>query len=335
MTVAATTDLRLECHNAAMNAIIAAPVAITAKALAGPYVDYWIERFVAEDSKYLHIFVEAPFFIKLDERTVIVGVVDDSVMSRERENATIVGCEWKTCKAPKKNKGGSDSAYWNEQIWLDQIREGAQLGTYALAMNRGTFLSQRLDTSEPELIQMSVPEPHIRVRALVKEVPTPRIWPTNAENGLFKFSAGLLEYVQNAYRVKAAMIRAMRAARVVPWQLPGDHCRKFNSTCRYYESVCVPHRHPPAEIATVGLQPGDPANKILPYIGMDPRDPQVVILSYSAYSSASRCAELHRIETMEGAEGEESEALDLGAAVHAGISAVNKIYQRNNFERSV
>src|SRR6185437_6042474 len=170
----------------------------------------------------------------------------------------IVGCEWKTCKAPKKNKGGGDSAYWNEQVWVDQIREGAQLGTYALAMRQGTFLVE-MEGAEAELIEMRVPEPYIRVRALVKDLP-PRIWPTNAENGLFKFPLEMLNYVRNAYLVKAGMIRAMRRAKVVPWQLPGDHCHKFNSTCRFYEGMCTSHRHPPTDIPTIGLQPGDPAN---------------------------------------------------------------------------
>src|SRR6185369_11321443 len=104
--------------------------------------------------------------------------------------------------------------WWNEDRWLEDIKQGHQIALYALALNRGTFY-----TPEPERFNVTEPV-RINVRAAVKSS-VPQFWPKDEADGWQSFGEKDFGAILNAFKVKADNIRSARRLGLVPWQLPG------------------------------------------------------------------------------------------------------------------
>src|SRR5271165_767474 len=122
------------------------------------------------DSAWRTIAVESPWFIRLEEKTVVVGVQDR--LAEAVPNGIVWGCEWKSRKAPKIKKDGQPYKGDTEEDWLAEISGGPQLRIYALAQQAGTYVREDGGT-----FTLSSPSPHLLVRAVVKSTPEV-VWPT-------------------------------------------------------------------------------------------------------------------------------------------------------------
>ncbi len=241
--------------------------------------------------------VEAGFSMQVDTLTWIVGVMD--LVCRD-ENG-FYGREHKTTRGPSK--------WWNERKWLEEISSGHQIAVYALALREAEFYQpegkKAFDCIQDEVM--------VRVKAVTKTNP-PAFW--GKEDGWCSFKENALMAVKNAFIVKAEAIRAARKRGVIPWQLTGSHCYAYGRNCEYYDA-CRAYTWP--EIQT-GFDGGDPAAKFaLPYLPDEAKHPEAVILSASAYSDWSRCAELGRQNAQSGNK-EESMALQTGSVFHAAVA---------------
>lgn len=277
----------------------------------------WIERGILHDARI--VAVECGFVFWLDERTAIVGVQDllteesfpvTYLPSAEREKLGrstgtvdfVVGNEWKTTKETTK--------FWNEHRWLESITEGSQICVYALALRHGVYYPK---VGEP--ITPAVAQPRIRVKAISKSTP-PAIWPKRDEDGIITFTEARLETMKQALMSQADSIRARRKREGV-WAVPGIHCtNQFRRVCEYHEDCVNQRPHPTVR----GIQESDPAFKLaVPHLGDRVNDPELVILSASAFQKASECPEAYRRSL--GGAGEESMAMGTGSVFHAVVSS--------------
>ena len=256
--------------------------------------EFWIEKGVGATDRI--VAVECGFVLWLDDHTVIVGVQD-----RLEERDGILGDEWKTTKETTK--------FWNEGKWLDSIREGSQIAIYALALRSGTYYPKIGMPVTP-----AVAQPRIRVQAISKSTP-PQIWPTREDDNIIVFSEARLEATRQALLIKADSIRAMRK-REGPWQLPGIWCtNQFRRLCEYHED-CVNQR---PHVIGGSMQESDPAWQLaVPHLGDRVNDPELVILSASAYAKACECPEAYRRSL--GGGGEESSQMQTGTVFHTVIA---------------
>jgi hypothetical protein len=307
--------------NAIVKAIMAAKISPSAREEAARLTDAWIQQFSEFDAQFKTLYVEVPWFYWADKNTLVVGVMDLII----QDKIGILGSEHKTVKEPKKNKDGEDSQWWNEERWLEQISNTPQLSFYALAMLKGSFVT---DAKKGTTKVLNVHNPRILVRAAVK-ANQPRFWPTDPSNGVFQFPDLYLDkIVHPAIIARAHAIRAMRASGKIPWALPGFQCEnKFHKLCPYYDEFCLPHKHPKS--GAMLFDSNDPGYVAIKYAGVDIHpdhpnhaydpNPDLVIFSASSYQTDLQCSERYRILTTIGG-GEETAELEIGQGLHSGIA---------------
>ena len=294
-----------------IDAIVACEAGPVAKQDGARLVDTWIQKLPTfGDTKWPSVGVEMPFYIKLDEKTYAVGMMDRLAQSYEYG---IVGGEWKSRRAPKLKKDGTPYQGDTENDWLAEISMGPQLAIYGLAMREGVFCS-----GTDAKTMLNIPEPVLLVRACVKSVPA-TIWPTDWERGLFRFPKAVLDSTRNAILVKAAQLRAARMTGLVPWQMPGYHCKSWNRVCEYYQD-CTGHKFPQA--SPVAFHETDPGFEAARRLNLDPLDRELIVLSQSGYQLVSQCAEKWRRVYGGHSKEETSIELQTGTAMHAGLAAV-------------
>jgi hypothetical protein len=302
-----------------IGALLEAPVSPSARESAAPLIEKWIEVWGEKDAQDKTVAVECGFHIWVDSDTLVIGVQDRIA----EDSAGFKGCEWKTAKEPKKYANGNDTPWWNEGVWLREISEGPQIAIYALAMKRGIYFPKQ---GNPFKLSVGGKNPRVLVRAVVKSSP-PRFWPSDSGQSVFEFTPSHLAAVEGALLAKAVTIRALRKQTNKPWQLPGKHCFEFGRECQFFEKYCGAHQAPVLPGKNLFFNPSDPAYQLaLPYVGKDElANPELVILSASSYQLASSCLEKFRI--ISGAVGgkDESLALDVGSAFHAGVGEFYKI----------
>ena len=277
----------------------------------------WIQKFGPLDAQLKIEAVELGFIVYVDSLTAVIGV-QDAIMSDARG---YFGNEWKTAKEPKKYNG-RDSWWWNEDVWLTDISNGAQIQIYALALNRGVFYEKHTKRA----FEFKQPNPRIRVRAAVKSDP-PRFWPTVA-SGVYSFNDTQLGSIERALRGKAELVRAARHANLVPWQLTGKQCHQFGNACQFLEQCKAGHHPVSGLVANDKLQlqaqfdMSDPAAELaLPFIPAELiANPEFVVLSASQYTLASDCFEKYRIINSHLAPKGSSDAQWEGKAFHAGVA---------------
>lgn len=258
----------------------------------------WIEEKLPSDAEDEIIAVECGFSVQVDERTWIIGVQD--LIAADARG--VYGFEFKTTKEPGR--------YWNEGKWLDSIKSGPQIAVYALALHRGVFY----ENGSPFVLSVPVPVRE-RVRAITKQVP-PQYWPINDSDAWQVFDAPALDAVTNAFRSKAAQIRAARKLGVRPFQFPGRQCESFGKVCQYWDE-CTGWKAPEA---VHGFDSDDPAAKLaLPFLGVDAQHEDAVILSASSYQDYSRCMELGARNAVAGGK-ESNHALEVGTVLHAAVA---------------
>lgn len=285
---------------------------------ASPLVDAYIADKIDRDTGLKVLAVECGFVLKLDPKLVIIGVQDAIFQDA---NGEIIGDELKTAKEPKRNKDGSFSAWWNEDVWLSEIVSGPQLAIYALALRHATYWD-----AHGTQYKFEAKNPKIRVSAAVKSSP-PMFWPSEGE-GCFEFPDAGMKSTSDALKARAAQIRALRASGLVPWQMTGKHCQnRYNKQlCRFYDEFCSKREHPPLTIRPAAFNANDPASQLaLPHIDKElADDPEFVVMSASSYSDFTDCAEQWRLMNMCSGEKESNLALDTGTAYHAGIAELRR-----------
>lgn len=274
------------------------------------------EAWIEDESNFADriLAVEAGFSVRLDELTWLIGVVD--LICEDARG--VYGREHKTTKEAGRS--------WNEGKWLDGIKSGHQIACYALALRAGEFYQKEILNEVQGLGSIYSPNAvmpiRIRVRAAVKTA-IPQFWPADEADGWQEFNEPALEAVRNAFIVKAEAIRAARRRGVIPWQLTGSHCFAYGRFCDYHDS-CRAYTWP--EVGT-GFDSDDPAARAaLPFLPEEAKHEDAVILSASAYSDWSRCMELGR-QNAQGANGEESMALQTGTVFHSAIACWYKQLQ--------
>jgi hypothetical protein len=260
-------------------------------------VDGWIANY-ANDTAQI-VAVEAGFSIRLDELTWAIGVAD------------LIASDDKGLFLDEHKSTAAPSRYWTEEKWLESIRSGPQIALYALALRDGTFYHEGSPLSWG-IVNYPI---RVRVRAAVKTA-VPIFWPRDPADGWQEYDEKALRAVADAFRVKAAAIRAARKSGLVPWQLRGRQCTEFNRRCAQWER-CSEYR---GIENGVGFDGNDPAARLaLPFLPPEAQSPDAVILSASSYQTYSKCMELGRIEAA-GGEKEESLALNIGTVLHAGLA---------------
>jgi len=300
-----------------IQAIVNCPVGAVAKEEAARLCGAWIDKASTwPDTDLETVGVEVLWHIQLEPKTIIVGVIDKI----SRDKFGYLFSEWKTRRAPKIKKDGTPYLGDTEDDWLAEISQGVQLSTYALGAKKGKFL---LDEEWKTLEQAG--EPRILVRAAVKSTP-PQIWPSNPAKGTFAFPNGVLQATESALLVMASSLRGAHKLNVTPWMMTGYQCKAYNRVCEHYETRCKVHLHPP--ITPVSWQhkdaaSPDPGYKVCELLGLDINDPELVVLSQSAYQTYSRCLEKGRIEYGGHVLGEASYELEVGSCFHAGLAAFN------------
>lgn len=301
-----------------IESIVNAPIAPSAKEIAGELVDAWIEENGEFDSQYETLAVESPWYLWLDTDTLAVGVMDRIA----RDKVGIFSGEWKSTKPPQKNKDGRDSAWWNESLWLEGISGGTQLAIYALGLSRGTFILE-----DNRLWTPKVSNPRIMVRAAVKDSPV-YFWPTNPEDGVFQFPEPYLQKVYSALRARAEQLRAARRSGLLPWALPGNHCtNRFRKLCPYHDEFCRVGNHPSDDPKTIfdESDPGSAAIKWGLRNSKRPKaDPDLIIFSASSFDTAQQCPERYRILTGGYQEKEPDSNLEIGTGLHIGLAQFYK-----------
>lgn len=308
--------------DAVVQAIVDSKVSPVAAEAGGALVDAWISEKGPQDITRRVLAVELGFILWLDDLTVAIGV-QDAVFE---DNEGILGGEWKSAAAPKKDARGRETAWWNEDVWRRELSAGPQIALYALALQRATYIEKK----SGQHFQFNSPNPRILIRAVVKDNP-PRFWPSDPSDPetpeIYSFDQATLDSVAAGVRAKAAQIRCARRANLVPWQLPGEQCFRFNRTCRFYKDYCSKHVHPTTlegnDKMLAKFDSDDPAAQLaLPHVSREKlENPDLVVISASQYKTASVCAEEYRIMngTLIEDKKESSLALETGTALHAGL----------------
>lgn len=301
-------------RDAIIDAIVESKVGASAKEAAGPYVEAWIDTYAEADSTLTVHAVEVPFYIQIEKKTFVVGQ-QDAIFSDEQ--GWLCG-EWKTKRAPRNRRDGTPYVGESEDDWLEEISQGPQLKTYALAAKHGRFFIGNLNPRP----QLASEHPRIMVRAVLKSNPAD-FWPADPARGIFAFSDLALRSCHDAYVAKATAIRAMRKLGKTPWQLIGPQCKAYGRMCEHYDN-CKAHRYPDTT-PRAWFHPDDaapdPGYEVCKLLKLDPSDPELVVLSQSAYQAFSRCAELGRTAYGGYFAREASFELQVGTATHAGLAA--------------
>lgn len=302
-------------------AIKATGVSGTAALEGSRLTQFWIEELGKFDAQFPTVGAEIPFFIILEKYTIVVGVMDRLALDAEG----LLACEWKSTKGTTK--------FWNEEKWIEQIRDGTQISVYGLGQHEGHFVPKRDaplnapgdlirgEITGPTLWQPGIKQPRILVRAITKEDP-PNLWGIDPP-AFFTISEKRLKTVREALLLKADMIRAARTRKSVPWQLTGLQCHgHFFKDCRFLES-CKKGEWPSGQDGGGHFNEDDPGGAALlaaqSLMRVPITDERVVVLSASAYSDATDCMELYRRSALEGSE--ENSNLDVGTALHAGLAS--------------
>ena len=298
-----------------ISSIVNAPISPSSREIAAELVDAWIQEHGAFDEQFETLAAEAPWYLWLDKDTLLVGVIDRIA----RDDEDILGTEWKSAKSPQQNKDGSDSAWWNEEVWLEGISTGTQLAIYGLALSRGTFV---LDDGRRLWIP-KVRNPRMLVRAAVKCSP-PRFWPTNFEDGVFRFPEAYLKKVYDALRAKAEQLRAARRSTLIPWALPGNHCtNRFKKLCPYHKDFCVAGKHP-ADVPKTVFDESDPGSVAIQYALRNSKQPKnnpdLIIFSASSFDTSQQCPERYRLLMGGYTEKEQDANLEIGTGLHTGLA---------------
>lgn len=310
------------------DAILKAPVSPTAREAASPLVDAYLEAMASfPDTARKTLAVEVPWRLWLDEKTLVVGVIDRLA----QDERGVFGAEWKTKGAPKLKKDGTPYAGSSEEDWLAEISQGVQVGIYALALRDADFIFPAAVYNPAD---WNAGPPRILVRACIKSDP-PAFWPTDPSRGIFSFEAAYLDSVRAALLSKAAQIRAARnSVRLLPayppvsgvtfweknkpWQLPGVHCTNmYRRTCEFLP-LCrerkTPTGNPPHAF--------DPSNPAYPALDGLNLEPDTVVLSASSYADYAWCIERGRIISGGYFDKEPSLELEIGTAYHAALAAI-------------
>ena len=315
------------------SAIVASEVTAEQKRLAVPLVERYIDRFKDDAKKFKVLAVENPWYMWLDDHTCIVGVMDANRYDIEHERYEDL--ELKTRRAPRFKNNGEPYKGDTEQDWMNELAGSPQVGIYALARTRATFLSPL----------PPVGKPMIRVRAAVKSdgkvnKPSPiMIWPSQ-DDGLFTFSEAYLKQVESGLLNAAHAIRALREYATFPWQMMGNWCTHFGKPCvfkakklpngSYEDGVCTKGLNGDYVEPLTHLQRTDPGAQAIEAAlkeypsGLASGRNLLVILSASAYGDFAHCAELWRLKSGGWFEKEESDAMNVGTAFHAGCAEFNR-----------
>jgi hypothetical protein len=295
-----------------LDAIVNCEVGAGAKQEAGRLIEAYLEKLDSfPDTRIRSLGVEVPWYILLAPQIIAVGVVDRIL---DDDNMTV--CEWKTRRAPKITKAGVPYKGDTEDDWLAEIGGGVQLAVYGLARREGHFL---LSDNHPKLGQTG--KYQVFVRACVKSEP-PAFWPQDSSKGFFVFEDDKLDAVKNAMIIEALGIRAARKSGMVPWQIPGDQCHRYGRDCEHLAGGCRKYDFPvPPKLDWHPTDPGFAAARAL---GLDPNDPELVVLSQSGYQTSTRCLEKFRREYGGEGQGEESFELEVGTAYHAAVAEINR-----------
>jgi len=292
-------------------------------------VDAWVENCAVADQRYRTLGLEVGWFIALDERTYCVGAIDKLAWEPGSENEDPFVFERKTT---------SSSKTWTVDKWLGDLQAGPQVATYALALQRGTFIFRRTEAVENVVVEkaFNVGFPRVLARAITKSKP-PQMWP-DANGAWLNLSPQRLNAQWNAFRTEAAAIRARQEIGVVPWQTPGFQCTlTFGFTKRPCSAWSVCHDtldFPQGGVPLRGLSPG--SESVVKYlvetgrILLDRAD-EYVVLSASSFKSAQQCPELWRQESIGATREDANEAMDTGTVLHAGMAAFDKIMQENGY----
>ncbi len=285
------------------------------KRLATPLVEKYIERFTSDKDKFEVLAVENPWFVWLDLNTLIVGVMDANRYDMEHKRYEDV--ELKTRRAPRFKNNGEPYKGDTEQDWMSELSSSPQVGIYALARMKASFLSP--------LPNVSIP--YIRVRAAVKSdgkvgKPSPiMIWPT-ADDGLFTFPDSYLKQSENGLLNAARGIRTLREYASLPWQLRGAWCSRFGRDCEMLAPVCSKGNNSQFIEPITDLSRTDPGARAIE-AGMAEFEGdrgKLVILSAGAYNDFGHCAELWRLRSGGWFPAQESDALGIGTAFHSGCA---------------
>lgn len=309
--------------DAVIQAVVDSGVSPVAAEAGAGLVDAWISEKGGQDITRRVLAVELGFILWLDELTVAIGVQDAVFHDGEGH----LGGEWKSAKEPRKDAKGRETAWWNENVWVRELGSGPQVGLYALALQRATYIEK----ATGKQFQFNEPRPRILVRAAVKSNPV-RFWPSDPTDPetpeIWSFDDKALESIANGIRSKAAQIRCARRSGLVPWQLPGDHCFSFGNTCQFYNKYCSSRNHPETlegnDKLIAKFDENDPAAQAaLPHVPREKlENPDLVIISASQYKTASSCAEKYRIQngTIIEDKKENTLATETGTAMHAGLA---------------
>lgn len=293
------------------NAMLNVDASPGARELVDPLVSAYIENMPGfPDTNWKTLAVEIPWRYQLAENIWLVGVLDRIA---EDQNGQIIGCEWKTRRAPRFRKDGAPFPGEDERDWLLEISTGAQLAIYALALKRADFIAR-----DPEALNTDLPR--ILVRACIKSLP-PMFWPTQFETGIFSFTDAYLDHVEMALISKGSQLRSALRLRALPWQLPGLHCvNKYRRFCEYH-SFCLEQQTPEFNVTSV-FNENDPGFSAMADI---PIEPGTIILSASSHATACQCAEKYRIITRTDALQGSSEALETGRVYHAALAEIYRL----------
>lgn len=312
-----------------LSAILGSGIPPLAAEEAALLVEKWIEAWVEEDSKNWRIeAVEMPFYLWLDKEKTALGIgVSDLRMFDVAAGRRAHG-EWKSAGEPKPR------SRYNEETWAEELNNGHQIAFYALAQMEGHFLLKEAVTAlelgdavnvKTDLfLDSAEEEPAMYVRACVKSNP-PRFWPSDGAVFSNTFTREELQAVKRAFLSEARAIQARRREGVLPWMLVGHQCKNaFGRMCEFHLD-CLAHKYPEFERERV-FSSDDPGSEVLRWVRMvDPKpfeNPELVVLSASAYSNSQQCAELYRERNLCAQGKEESFALDTGTGMHAGVADV-------------
>lgn len=306
--------------NPIVDAICSTEASVQAKEIAAPLVEAYIERFKDDPQRFAFLAAECPWYLWLDDDTLLVGAMDG--IRKSKETGKVEGLELKTRRAPRIRKDGQPYVGDREEDWAAELSQGPQLAVYALAMKHGTFVDKECNTLG--MRNFSVSQPRIRVRAAIKSTP-PVIWPT-ADDGLFEFGERQMEWTTNWLLHSASAIRAHRSLNIIPWQGRGPWCRQFNRDCDYLP-VCREGSNPTTdrrgEISSD--DPGSDAVEAGKRANPKHDPSRLVVLSASSYSNWATCAELWRLNSGGYFEQEPNINLETGKVFHAGIEAWHRM----------
>ncbi len=301
-------------NDSILAAIMEVPAGPLAREEGARLVEAYVAHYAESDAaRFTVLDVERPWHLWIQTNTLIVGQKD----ARLQDEVGPFLLELKSKKEGRRTKAGDFYKGEGPLDWLESISNGPQLGIYALHESEITGA----DTIR------------IMVRCAVKSSPV-LLWPENESDGIFLLNRAYLQHLRSALIVKAAQIRAARTSGQVPWQWIGYHClRMFGQECKHYQSTCKVHLHPTRRQR--GFNPEDPGFAAVKDAlaergwGEDKlQDPELVILSASAYESYTRCFEMGRIEQDGLGAREDSEALQVGSVFHGGVAQYHRDLQR-------